>query len=122
MTGLAQLAGIINTAAFVIGSIAHLGGVVVAVILVVRRATVGRWLVLVGIAVPALASLCGGLLSIGAGAAAGPLGLNMEGYMTLTTVNNVCGVTLEVLGYVTLLIGIWLLAHEGRADAVNENA
>ena len=122
MTIPTQLMSVINMITFVVSSLVHLGGVVVAIILVARRSTLGRWLVLVGIAVPALAALCNGLLPVAYGAAANAMSLDTEGYMALMTTNNTCTGALGILGYLALLIGIWLLAHEGRTDAVNENA
>jgi hypothetical protein len=117
-----QLMAAVNGLLFIINTIVHLGGVVVAVILVIRRATLSRWLILAGIAVPALATICNGISTFALPAGVGQLGAyDPETYVALMTgVNGVCGIT-STLGYVVLLMGIWLLAKESHSDEVHEN-
>jgi len=112
---------IINTILFVIAVIARLGGVAVAIILVARRATPGRWLVLVGLAIPAFISVYNGLTFIAFGATGGLPGLNGEGDVALTVATIACTAVIDVVAYVILLIGIWLLAHEGRAAKLDSS-
>lgn len=116
-----QLISAVNGLLFIIGTIVHIGGVVAAVILVSRRATLSRWLILAGIAVPAVAAICNGVSTFALPAGVGQLGTyDPEFYMVLiTSVNGVCGIT-STLGYVVLLVGIWLLAREGDEEEVHE--
>ena len=116
MSDAEQATLITNAIVFIIRSMIYLGAIVVVVILVARRATLGRLLVLFGIAVPAILSFCGPLQPILFGIAFAYLNIGMEEFMALTTIVSASTTMIYVLVFTVLLIGIWMLAHEGRGD------
>lgn len=121
MNDSAQMLSAVSAVLSIIDIIVRLGGVVVAVILVVRRQTLGRWLIVAGTAVPTISLICNRISWIVMPLALSQSRLDTDAYFAITTgVGGACGGT-GMLGYVILIVGIWLLAREGSEDDVYEN-
>jgi hypothetical protein len=116
-----QTLSIISAVLTTTNAIIHLGGAVLAAILLIRRRTIGRWLILAGTAAPALSITCdmASGVTLPIALAWGSMGADVY-VTTLTGIAGLCG-GVGVLGYAILLIGIWLLAQEASEAEPLEN-
>ena len=96
--------------------LAYLAGMVIAIVLLVRRRTAGRWIMLAAFFLGLLASICN---QAGFRALTAPRFSERLGFRGVAAVNRLggCG---GILAVAAIVLAIWLLSREKPAAAIEE--